>query len=179
MADSSQELMVATRQWFLLQTKSREELRAQHHLSNQGIDCFCPEVTLVKIVRGQRKEVREVLFPGYIFVLFDPENVSIATLRSTRGVLRMVSFGGRPAPVAFNLIEQLKERIAQDNPQVRSNIPDRGDLMEVLSGPFRGLEAVFSQLDGDRRALVLITLLNQQVAASLPISQLSESRSPR
>ena len=177
MPDAPQDLMVATRQWFLLQTKSREEMRATHHLTNQGIDCFCPEVTLAKIVRGQRKEVTEVLFPGYIFVLFDPENVSIATLRSTRGVLRVVSFGGQPALVAFSLIEQLKERIAQDKSQKLSNIPDRGDRIEVLSGPFRGLEAVFSQLDGDRRALVLITLLNQQVAASLPISQLHVVRS--
>jgi len=45
--------------------------------------------------------------------------------------------------------------------------------MEIIEGPFRGLNAVFSQPDGNSRALVLVTMLNQQVKASLPFSSLT------
>jgi len=44
--------------------------------------------------------------------------------------------------------------------------------MHIIAGPFRGFNAVFSQPDGDNRALILVTMLNQQVKASLPFSSL-------
>jgi len=53
-----------------------------------------------------------------------------------------------------------------------SDLPKQGDRLQVVDGPFRGLNAVFSQPDGDARAIVLINLLNQQVSASLPFSSL-------
>ena len=45
--------------------------------------------------------------------------------------------------------------------------------LEVMEGPFRGLNAIFTQIDGNQRAVVLINLLNQQVEASIPLSSLS------
>jgi len=47
--------------------------------------------------------------------------------------------------------------------------------MEIVEGPFRGLNAVFSQPDGNQRAIVLINLLNQKVSASLPFTSLVAS----
>jgi transcriptional antiterminator RfaH len=75
--------------------------------------------------------------------------------------------------VPDDLIEQLQERTDPSNAELVSNLPQVGDQLEVIEGPFRGLNAVFSQIDGDPRALVLIKLLNQQVEASIPLSNLS------
>jgi transcriptional antiterminator RfaH len=44
-----------------------------------------------------------------------------------------------------------------------------------MDGPFRGLNAVFSEADGNTRAMVLVTMLNQQVVARVPLSNLSSS----
>jgi transcriptional antiterminator RfaH len=44
--------------------------------------------------------------------------------------------------------------------------------LEILDGPFRGLNGVFSQPDGNSRAIILIKLLNQQVKASMPLRDL-------
>jgi transcriptional antiterminator RfaH len=46
--------------------------------------------------------------------------------------------------------------------------------LEILEGPFRGLNAVFSQPDGDSRAIVLINLLNQKVKAVLSFTSLQK-----
>jgi transcriptional antiterminator RfaH len=63
-------------------------------------------------------------------------------------------------------------RTDPDNEGTLSSLPSEGDSLYIVDGPFRGLDAVFSQPDGDQRAIVLINLLNQQVSASLPFASL-------
>ncbi len=159
--------------WFLLQTKSREELRAAENLARQEVESFCPMIRVEKIARGKRIEAVEVLFPGYLFVELGESSVSATSIRSTRGVSHFVSSGGRPINVPSDLISQLRHRAAADGNQVVSSLPKAGEKMNIIEGPFRGLDAVFHQPDGNNRALVLVTMLNQQVKASISFSSLS------
>lgn len=159
--------------WFLLQTKSREELRAAENLARQEVESFCPMIRVEKIVRGKIAEAVEVLFPGYLFIQLGESSVSATSIRSTRGVSHFVSSGGRPVKVPADLIDQLQRRIAKQQDQVMSSLPKAGEKMNIVDGPFRGLDAVFHQPDGNNRALVLVTMLNQQVKASIAFSSLS------
>jgi transcriptional antiterminator RfaH len=77
--------------------------------------------------------------------------------------------------VPDHLIEQLKDRVDQNNDSVITDLPEEGDQLQILEGPFRGLNAIFSQIDGDSRAIVLITILSQKVRAVLPLASLSRS----
>ena len=158
--------------WFLLQTKSKQESRAVEKLERQGVNSFCPMMRIEKVSRGSRVVKREALFPGYLFVNFDHESVSSTSIRSTRGVSHFVTCAGAPVKVPETLIAQLRQRTDPSNDELVSDLPKPGDSLEVVDGPFRGLNAVFSQPDGDARAIVLINLLNQQVSASLPFSSL-------
>lgn len=159
--------------WFLLQTKSRQESRAVENLKRQGVDSFCPMIRVEKVSRGSRVVKQEALFPGYLFVNFNQTAVSVTTVRSTRGVSHFVACAGLPVLVPDTLIEQLQKRTQLGNEELVSNIPKPGDELEVIEGPFRGLNAVFTQIDGTQRAVVLINLLNQQVRASIPFRSLS------
>jgi transcriptional antiterminator RfaH len=58
-----------------------------------------------------------------------------------------------------------------------TELPEKGERLEVLDGPFRGLNAIFSQIDGDSRAIVLITILSQKVKAVLPLRSLGRTGS--
>lgn len=160
--------------WFLLQTKSRQEARAVENLERQGVDSFCPMILMEKVSRGKRVLKEEALFPGYLFVNFNQTTVSATSVRSTRGVSHFVTCAGSPVMVPDSLIEQLQKRTNSNSEELVSNLPQTGDQVEVIKGPFRGLNAVFSEIDGNQRAVVLINLLNQQVKASLPFSSLAE-----
>jgi transcriptional antiterminator RfaH len=46
--------------------------------------------------------------------------------------------------------------------------------MQVIDGPFKGLNAVFTEPDGNNRAIVMVTLLSQQVKTSMPFASLIE-----
>lgn len=159
--------------WFLVQTKPQQETRALENLQQQGVNAFCPQVLVEKLSRGKRKVSKEVLFPNYLFVEFDQEAVSALSINYTRGVNRIVSFGNVPSQVPDQLISQLKERIDQSDQSMITELPEKGENLEVLDGPFRGLNAIFSQIDGDSRAIVLITILSQKVKAVLPLSSLA------
>lgn len=161
--------------WFLVQTKPQQETRALENLQQQGVNAFCPQVLVEKLSRGKRKVSKEVLFPNYLFVEFDQEAVSALSINFTRGVNRIVSFGSSPSQVPDQLISQLKERIELSEQSMITELPEKGEKLEVLDGPFRGLNAVFSQIDGDSRAIVLITILSQKVKAALPLRSLSRA----
>jgi transcriptional antiterminator RfaH len=161
--------------WFLVQTKPKQEDRAVENLELQGVNVFCPKVFVEKLSRGKRKISKEVLFPNYLFVKFDQDNVSALSVNYTRGVNRIISFGNKPSAVPDDLIAQLKQRVDQNNDSMITDLPEKGEQLQVLDGPFRGLNAIFSQIDGDSRAIVLITILSQKVKAVLPLASLSRS----
>jgi transcriptional antiterminator RfaH len=164
--------MVAMESWFLVQTKSKQESRAVDNLERQGVNSFCPMIGVEKLSRGSRVVKQEALFPGYLFVNFNQESVSSTTIRSTRGVSHFVTCAGAPVKVPESLISQLMLRTDPGNKETFSTLPRKGDSLQIVDGPFRGLKAVFSQPDGNQRAIVLINLLNQQVSASLPFTSL-------
>ena len=179
--------------WLLLQVKPKQELRACANLENQGATCYCPQIEVEKLVRGKRLKVTEPLFPGYVFIntkVFESDGTSespspshnhsnshsnnrlnYTSIRSSRGVSKIVSFGGEPVSISQTLIDQLKIRegfsVLTGKGAETHNLPLAGDKVEILEGPFKGLEGIYSHADGQKRAVVLITLLSQQAPASL------------
>ncbi|CAI8424178.1 MAG: Transcription antitermination protein RfaH [Porticoccaceae bacterium UBA1117] len=161
-------------QWFLLQTKVKQEQRAAENLERQDVASFCPMIRVDKISRGRRSEVLDVLFPGYLFVQLGESSVSTTAVRSTRGVSHFVTSAGAPIKVPQGLVEQLRQRVTADADVVMSQLPKSGAKMQVIDGPFKGLNAVFTEPDGNNRAIVMVTLLSQQVKTSMPFASLVE-----
>mgnify|MGYP001437260729 CR=1 FL=1 len=159
-------------EWYLLKTKIRQEKRAMENLKRQHIECYCPEVLVEKIFRGKKSKIIEILFPGYLFVNFKNPASSIHSVKNTRGVQSFVAFGGSPALVPSAVIQELKEKTkTQENLRI-SNVPKRGDKLKVTDGLFSGISVVFFQPNGEERAEVLLTMMNQQVKASIKYSNL-------
>lgn len=170
--------MSTSKKWLLLQVKASQEKRAIDNLEYQGADCYCPMICLEKIVSGKRTTVEEALFPGYVFVHSDPEQdgLSYTTLRSTRGVQKVVSFGPAPVVVPANLIAQLKRReLSHHDSGKLSLAPKKGDKLRVLAGPFKGLEAVFKESDGSMRSVIMISMLHKEVAVTVSNTDMSKT----
>ena len=159
--------------WYLLKTKVRQEKRAMDHLERQNIEVFCPEIYVEIVKKGEISSVSEVLFPGYLFIKLSNLSRSANSIRSTRGVLNFVSFGESIATVPHALIAALRERVATLEKKSISKIPKKGDKLFISSGSFRGVNVIFSQPDGAKRAIVLIKIMNQEIKASMKYSDLS------
>ena len=163
--------------WLLLQVKPRQEIRALENLERQQAQCYCPLIQVEKLSRGKRIQVAEALFPGYLFINAQPQQsgLSYTTIRSSRGVSKIVSFGAEPITIPEELIKQLKEREGSGLINAKEkNLPLKGDSVNILEGPFKGLQAIYSHADGQQRAVVLINLLHQQTPTSLTNTQIQK-----
>jgi transcriptional antiterminator RfaH len=155
--------------WYVVYTKPRQESRALENLCNQGFDCFLPTLVAERLRAGHRVEVLEALFPRYLFVYLKAGSSNWSAIRSTRGVARLVEFGGTAARVSSALIAALAEHPAQ-----QKALFEVGEQLKVIDGPFVGIEAELLRLyetpDGEARVMVLMDILTKQQRISLPAS---------
>ncbi|AHG20507.1 transcriptional regulator [Chania multitudinisentens RB-25] len=151
--------------WYLLYCKRGQLLRAQEHLVRQEVKCLSPLIALEKIVRGKRTVLNEPLFPNYLFVEFDPERIHTTTISATRGVSHFVRFGALPALIPLQVIEELQAH--SDKHHIDPQTPQPGDVVLITDGVFEGLQAIYTEPDGEARSMLLLKLLNQQVSQSI------------
>jgi transcriptional antiterminator RfaH len=142
--------------WLLLQVKPRQEMRTLENLERQQAHCYCPFIQVEKLSHGKRIQVTEALFPGYLFINAQPKQggLSYTTIRSSRGVSKIVGFGVEPIIIPEALIEQLKRPEGSGLINAKEkNLPLKGDRVNILEGPFKGLQAVYSHANGQQRAV--------------------------
>ena len=149
-------------QWYLIHTKPRQEQRALLNLERQGYVCYLPTIAVERLRGGAVTVLQEPLFSRYLFIELSSSQSgqSWAPIRSTQGVSRLVTFGSEPARVDAQLIDALRARSAQLQEQP-ARLFKAGDAVQVIDGPFAGLQAIYQMTDGERRAMVLIELLGK------------------
>lgn len=153
----------ATNCWFAVCCKPRQERIAEDNLLRQDFHVYLPRVQNRQRRHGQWVDVVDALFPRYLFMWVDPKRRNLAPIRSTKGVIGLVRFGGRPAVVpneVMNLLlngEDSVSRLHHDDRFVLRN----GERIRLVEGPFAGMEAVFAEPDGKKRAVVLLELLGK------------------
>ncbi|MFJ5162114.1 transcription/translation regulatory transformer protein RfaH [Pantoea sp. NPDC088449] len=148
--------------WYVAQTKHAQEKRARQHLEDQGVTCLLPVFSRVRLRNGRVRDIApQPLFPGYLFVRFDPDVVHTTAIKGTRGISTLISFGGLPSVVPDHVITQLEA--GWEGAPVTTDAPVNGDRVMIEDGAFEGLEAVWCEPDGMKRAILLLTLMNRQV----------------
>jgi transcriptional antiterminator RfaH len=149
--------------WYAVSCKPRQEAVAEENLLRQGFHVDLPRIRIRQRRRGQWLDAIEVLFPRYIFIRVDPLQRSTATIRSTRGVVGLVRFGGQPAVVPDTVMDALRERedAASGLHEDKRPLFSAGEAIKLVDGPLAGMEGVFTQKDGDMRVIVLLELLGK------------------
>lgn len=162
--------------WYVVHAKARQEHLAIEHLGRQHYNAYLPLVRLHRRRRNTWQEVIEPLFPGYLFVRLDPGRDNTAPIRSTRGVIGLVRFGGALRPVPDELIEQLLATQADPDGAIREeHLFQAGDRVEIVSGPLAGLKAIFLAPTGQQRARLLLNLLGRETRVVVAEDQLIPS----
>jgi len=155
--------------WFAVQTHPRAEEKALGHLRRQGYRAYLPRYA--KLVRHARKtsHVTRPLFPGYLFVAFDPEVDRWRPIRSTHGVIDIVHFGDRPTPLPAGLIDGLIELENAEGciPLVQQPSYMPGSAVVVTAGPFARCLGLYEGITESERVAILLELLGRRVRVVL------------
>ena len=163
--------------WYLAYTKPRQELVAHQNLQQQGFKVYLPLYKTFKktasVGAPPDQAAFEPMFARYIF--FQPANPSqsISTVRSTRGICSIVTFGHEPAQVqpatlqAIQLFEQQRNQagmatISPFQPGVLVRLRDEG--LHCLQGLVQSVSA--------KRVTLLLDILGRQKLLKVDHAQL-------
>lgn len=157
------------KRWFAIQTKPGGERLAEGNLLRQGFDAYLPLLTKTRH-RGKRGvAIKAPLFPRYLFVRIDLDEQPWQKINNTFGVSYIVSFGGRPAPLTDNVINEIKSRETEDGvidlSLLQSLSP--GDTIKIADGAFADRTGIFQCRSDNDRVVVLLNLLGRQTTVKI------------
>lgn len=156
------------KQWFVVQSKPRQEAVAEVNLKRQGFATYCPRIVQTRRFRGQWRKIIEPLFPRYLFVLLEQGRDDFSPIRSTFGVKEFVCFGGVPRTLMPEIIEEIKNRETNAG-EIRIGSPpwSAGDEVRIADGAMAGLEGIFLAQCGQSRVLILLRMLGREHSISV------------
>jgi len=151
--------------WYALYTCPRHEKRVAKQIDERRIPAFLPVYRTVRRWKDRRKELDLVLFPGYVFVQMTMRH-RLQVLQLP-GVVRLVTFNGRPAALPADEIDALRNRLSgfpgvQPHPYLRV-----GRKVRVRSGPLQGLEGILVRRKERCRIVLSINLIMRSVAVEV------------
>ena len=159
--------------WYVVQTKPRQEERAQYFLADKGFEAYLPKMEVVSIRGYKRKLLEKPLFPSYIFTLFDQQE-SLAHVRWTKGVVKILPVSSQPQPIDNEIIRSVM-RLAQKDGVIRKNSLKPEDKVRIVRGPFKDLLGIFEHwTSAQGRVRVLLNLINYQASVELHHSMLEK-----
>lgn len=144
------------KKWFIAQIKPNSYNSAVQNLERQGFETFIPKMKITQIQKNKFIHKNVFVFPGYIFVNFDPKIIAWTKINSTYGVSKILAFNKKPSVISSDLILQLKIRY-----EVNTNIKQKeklrkGDSIKFYTGPFTDLIAKIESIDEKNRIWVLL-----------------------
>ena len=159
--------------WYVVHTKPRKEALAEANLQRQDFETYLPWYKRVARQRGTWREIVEPLFPRYLFLHIDPNQQTVAPIRSTLGVTTLVTFGHRLAPVSDDIIDAIRQNADARTGQHLA--PERqykkGDTVAITAGPFEGLQGIFETSSGAQRVALLLDILGKSARVVLNRSE--------
>lgn len=153
--------------WYLAQLKPNCHRIAERNLTRQGFRIFLPQHQETWRRNGKFSTGLRPLFPGYLFVAFDPTRGLWRAINGTYGVSRLVCAGNVPQAVPDEIVTGLMARCDRAG-VFDTAIPFRsGDQVRIGAGPFLDFVARVEEMASDQRVWVLLDLMGRQTRIAL------------
>ncbi|AHM62209.1 NGN domain-containing protein [Flammeovirgaceae bacterium 311] len=162
--------------WYAVYTRSRAEKKLHTLLVQKKVECFLPLKKTLSQRTDRKKTIELPLIPSYLFVrITEKEHFDVL---NTPGAVCYVRFDGQPAAIPDEQIDYLRQIIINEprDLTVQYDNFSRGDMVEVRSGPLKGIKAEVIQIRGKERLLLRFESLGYCVHVELPAEELMAYR---
>ena len=148
--------------WFVIHTKPNEEKKALVNLINQKFTCYMPMYSKEKINKNKIKIIESPLFPRYLFIEINHLSIqqNFGLIRSTIGVSKLLKIGEKPIKIDTNIIQELKKTEKERGKNIKKFF-ESGEIVQIKSGPFKGIKAIFECEDSNERAVLFFEFLKK------------------
>jgi len=142
--------------WFVLYTKPRQELKVVDELSKIGINSYCPTVKMIKQYSDRKKKIEKPLIPSYIMVYI--EESKRKSVFSIPGIVRYLFWLGKPAMVHENEINIMKKHLEGVYSSISISKLIIGQMYKISEGPLAGNKGKIVEMKKNKVKLELASL---------------------
>ena len=171
------------RNWYVIHTYSGYEEAVASNLrqrietmdmEDKIFNVVVPKEKKIKIKDGQRKEVEEKIYPGYVLVEMIVTDESWYVVRNTPNVSGFVGSGTTPIPMSDQEIKTLQSRMSKDSPEHEIDF-EEGDSVKITDGPFKDYDGKVSEVDHERGKIkVLVNMFGRDTSVELDSLQVEK-----
>ena len=150
---------ILDKRWCIAQIKPNSYNSAIQNLERQGFETFLPKMEITQRQENKFFVKNVYVFPGYIFVCFDPQIINWPKINSTYGVSKVLASNKKPSEISSDLILELKNRYEINSNPTQKEKLQKGDSIKFYSGPFTDLIAKVEGVDEKKRIWILLELM--------------------
>ena len=136
-----------------------------NQLSERRIEAFLPTLPKWSRWKDRKKRIDWPLFPGYCFVHIDPSQ-SLA-VRKCIGVVGLVTFEGRPAPIPAGEIDSIRTLVGSNLRYDPCPLIHEGMKVEVRYGPLKGVVGQLIRKGSHARLVLSVELIGRGVSVEV------------
>lgn len=149
--------------WLVATTHTHKESLAVANLRQQGYAPYCPMIQRTRSHARRKEQVLRPLFPGYVFVGFNPVSDRWTPIQSTRGIRNVLRFGGQLGVLDGAFVRAIQSRECDGVVTLPKPSFAAGEDVRLVSGPFDGLIGKILSVNTGGRLTVLMDLLWRSV----------------
>ena len=172
--------------YYVIQVASGMEDKVEEQIGiivEKGIyqHCFHPIRHVKKKIRGEWKELREKLLPGYVFIVSDDIEELYLRLRYVPAFTKLLGKDdGQFVPLPEHEVEWLKKITGAAGGRMEAELSrvsvSEDDVVTILSGPLKSMEGYIKKIDLHRRiAKVEVDFMNRKTVIHLGIEMVKKS----
>ena len=169
--------------WFVVHTYSGHEqkvaqgLKQRAHSMNLAdyiLEVLIPTQNKIQIKKGQKHEIREKLFPGYMLVKLILTDDSWLAVRTTQGVTGFVGVGNKPTPLPKPEVKNIMKFMHMEAPKYKTTFSP-GEAVKIIEGPFADFLGSVESIDNERgKVKVLVSIFGRETPVELDFLQVSK-----
>ena len=142
--------------WYIAQIKPNSYHSATLNLERQGFETFLPKLEITQRQKNKFLFKNVYVFPGYMFVCFDPQTITWTKINSTYGVSKVLTFNKKPSEISSDLILEIKIRYEINSNSTQKEKLQKDDSIKFYSGPFTDLIAKVESVEEKNRIWILL-----------------------
>ena len=151
--------------WYVLYTKARHEKKVANLLGDRRVNSYLPVYRSARRWQDRQKEIELPLFPGYVFVRIALR--SRLQVLTVPGVVRIVTFDGKPVPIADSEVDALRQGLSNARGIKPHPYLKVGKRVCVRSGPFAGMNGILVRRKQKYRLVLSIDLIMRSLSVEI------------
>lgn len=169
--------------WYIVHTYSGHENKVAETLKQRAqtlgltdyiLEILVPTQEKIQIKRGQRKTVKEKIFPGYMLVKIILTDSSWLAVRTTQGVTGFVGIGSKPTPLPAHEVKSIQKYMTQAAPQYKADF-SIDQAVKIVDGPFTDFLGTVNGIDEEKgKVSVLVSIFGRETPVELDFLQVEK-----